>query len=190
MEYSVLMDEQDEILITQYIDGNHTTLKILIDRYTDPLYNFIVRFVGRDSAPDVVQDVWIKVWKNIRKFDVARAHFKTWLFTIARNTVTDYLRKKKMAVFSDLDTEDHTFADTVEDEGTLPDKALEQLEDTKYLSFLLAQLPETYQAVLTLYYQEDMTFKEIGEVLGKPLNTVKSHHRRALEQLRTLIAPQ
>lgn len=184
------MEEQDEILITEYLGGTQHALKILIDRYTDPLYNFIVRFVGKDTTPDIIQDVWIKVWKNIKKFDVTRAHFKTWLFTIARNTVTDHLRKKKMTVFSDLDTEENIFSDTVKDEALLPDAVIEKLEDTEFLNTLFSQLPSTYQAVLTLYYQEDMTFKEIGDVLGKPLNTVKSHHRRALEQLRAMVAPR
>ncbi len=181
------MDERDEDLILGYLNGNHEDLKTLIDRYTPQIYNFVVRFVGPNSAPDVTQDVFIKVWRNLKKFDISKAHFKTWIFTIARNTTTDYLRKKKSIVFSDLDNEEDIFEDTVEDEVSLPDEQLEKLEDKNYLNDLLSKLPMPYQSVLVLYYQEDMTFKEIGEVLGKPLNTVKSQHRRALEKLRTLI---
>ena len=118
------MDESDEDLITGYSNGNQQAFKELIDRYTPQIYNFVVRFVGPDNAPDVTQDVFIKVWKNIEKFDVERAHFKTWLFTIARNTTTDYLRKKKSIVFSDLDTEEGIFEDNVEDEAILPSEAL------------------------------------------------------------------
>lgn len=177
----------DEDLIEEYIQGNQEALKTLIDRYTPQIYNFVARFVGITSAPDVTQDVWIKVWRNIKKFDITRAHFKTWLFTIARNTTTDYLRKKKSMVFSDFDNEDSLFEDTVIDEVILPDEAIEKLEDKELLNKLLSKLPLNYQEVLTLHYQEDMTFKEIGEVLGKPLNTVKSHHRRALEQLKKMV---
>lgn len=181
------METIDEDIIEEYIAGNQQALKILIDRYTPQVYNFVVRFIGITNAPDVTQDVWIKVWRNIKKFDIERAHFKTWLFTIARNTTTDYLRKKKSIVFSDLDTEESTFSDTVEDESILPDEVLERLEDKKLLNELISKLSFDYQTVLTLYYQEDMTFKEIGEVLGKPLNTVKSHHLRALEQLKKMV---
>lgn len=60
--------------------------KILIDRYTNSLYNFTLRFVGVDNTPDVVQDIFVKVWKNINKFDISKSHFKTWIFTIARST--------------------------------------------------------------------------------------------------------
>ena len=61
-----------------------------------------------------------------------------------------------------------------------------KFEDKELLNDLLSKLSVQYQTVLTLYYQEDMTFKEIGEVIGKPLNTVKRQHRRALQQLRVL----
>ncbi len=181
------MRETDEELIREYIAGNQEALKILIERYTPEIYNFVIRFVGATNAPDVTQDVFIKVWRNIKKFKVKRAQFKTWLFTIARNTTTDFLRKKKSTVFSDLDTEEDSFSESIQDETILPDVAIVKLEDTKLLNELLSQLPTDYQTVLMLYYQEDMTFKEIGKVLGKPLNTVKNYHFRAIKRLRGLL---
>jgi RNA polymerase sigma-70 factor (ECF subfamily) len=87
-----------------------------------------------------------------------------------------------------LDNEDgEPFSENILDSAILPDEAIEKIEDNKLLKDLLSDLPLSYQAVLVLYYQEDMTFDEIGKVLGKPLNTVKSHHRRALQQLRKMI---
>lgn len=186
------MGDSDEELIGNYIQGDDQALKALIDRYTQSLYHFVVRFVGVMHAPDIVQEVFIKVWKNLKKFDISKAHFKTWIFTIARNTITDYLRKKKIPVFSEFDgvDEGESFADSVVDGEDLPDEMLMKLEDTELLTTLLDTLSPDARAVLVLYYQEDMTFKEIGEVLGKPLHTVKSKHRRALEQLRKRVEEQ
>ncbi len=182
------MPQTDEELIIEYIEGNQHGLKVLIDRYTGALYNFSVRFVGTTTAPDVIQETFIKVWKNIQKFDVTKAHFKTWIFTIARNTITDYVRKKKILVFSDLETtEGEVFDETIQDIDILPDEAMQKIQDKELLDKLLGNLPSNYQTVLMLYYQEDMTFAEIGTVLDKPLNTVKSHHHRALAQLRKMI---
>jgi RNA polymerase sigma-70 factor, ECF subfamily len=182
------MDISDEDLITQYLEGNESLLKILIDRYAPLLYNFSARFVGPVHAPDIVQEVFIKVWRNMKRFDVKKARFKTWIFTITRNTITDYLRKKKSIVFSDLNNEEEDpYSDSVVDDAPLPDIALEKLQDKELLESMIAKLPTDYQTVLLLYYQEDMTFAEIGEMLSKPLNTVKSHHRRALEQLRKMV---
>lgn len=183
------MSESDEDFIKAYLGGDETALKSLIDRYTPSLYSYSVRFVGTTNAPDIVQDIFIKIWKNIHKFDVSKSHFKTWLFTIARNTITDYLRKKKSFVFSDLkDEEDQSFDETIKDEAILPDEALEKIEDQNLLNKILLDLPEQYRTVLLLYYEEDLTFAEIGKILGKPLNTVKSHHRRALEKLRQILS--
>jgi RNA polymerase sigma-70 factor (ECF subfamily) len=109
---------------------------------------------------------------------------------ISRNTITDYLRKKKMVLFSSLDKEEENFSNNIEDEVILPDEALIKLEDKELLNSLLDKIPAHYREVLILYYQEDMTFNEIGELLNKPLNTVKSHHRRALILLRELLAPK
>lgn len=182
------MDRTDEELIADYIKGDQASFKLLLDRYTPLLYNFSVRFVGTASAPDIIQEVFIKVWKNIKRFDVKKAHFKTWVFTITRNTITDYLRKKKSIVFTDMETpEGDSILETIPDEAELPTETLSKLEDKEFLNSLLDTLPHHYREVLILYYQEEMTFAQIGEALSKPLNTVKSHHRRALEQLRKLI---
>ena len=185
--YSISMESTDEKLIKEYIDGKEESFKKLIDRYTGPIYNFTSRLAGSENAPDIVQDVFIKVWKNIRRFNSTKAHFKTWLFTIAKNTTTDYLRKKKSIIFSDMDTLNETFDQNIPDEEILPDEAIQKLQDKNFLDKLLKQLPIHYYSVLMLYYNEDMTFAEIGKVLGKPLNTVKSHHHRALLQLKKMV---
>lgn len=180
------MEENDNFLIEKYLAGDGDAFKGLINKYTTPIYNFTVRFVGKDSAEDLVQDIFIKVWKNIDKFDSNRASFKTWVFTITRNTVTDYLRKKKVLLYSSFDKEE-AYESNIEDEAVLPDEALIKLEDKDLLNSLLDKISPSYREVLILYYQEDMTFSEIGQLLDKPLNTVKSQHRRALMKLKEML---
>lgn len=181
------MDKSDENLVREYLDGDEEPFHFLIERYTDLIYNFVFRFAGKDNASDIVQDVLIKAWRHIKSFDIKKASFKTWIFTIARNTTTDYLRKRKMVVFSSLDKEEEIFADNIEDDVILPDEALIKLEDKEFLNSLLDKLPAHYKEVLVLYYQEEMTFNEIGQLLKKPLNTVKSYHHRALILLREMV---
>ncbi|KKQ21059.1 MAG: hypothetical protein US34_C0002G0081, partial [Candidatus Nomurabacteria bacterium GW2011_GWC2_36_9] len=60
--------EGDHILIKKYLDGNQASLKMLIDRYTSSIYNFSSRFVGYEQAKDTTQEVFIKVWKNLKNF--------------------------------------------------------------------------------------------------------------------------
>ncbi len=178
------MDE-DLLLINRFLGGDQVSLKILIDKYTSSIYNFTQRFTGPMYAPDVTQEIFIKVWRNLKNFDKSKAQFKTWLFTIARNSVTDYLRKRKSISFSSL-SEDNFIEDNIEDEAILPDEIYQKLQDKEMLTNILNELSPDHRLILTLYYQEDMTFKEIGEVLGKPLNTVKSNHLRAIKKLKDL----
>lgn len=171
--------EEDHILIQQFLNGDQNSLKVLIDKYTSSIYNFSSRLAGVSSAPDITQEVFIKVWKNLKNYNSDKSQFKTWLFTIARNTATDFLRKKKPISFSNLN-EEELIPENIEDDSILQDEVFQNLEDKEMLIRMLDELREDYKTILTLHYQEDMTFKEIGEVLGKPLNTVKSYHQRAL----------
>lgn len=185
----------DEEIILLYKNGEEEAFKELINRYTSPIYNFVARLGSRNDASDIVQETFIKVWKNLNRFDDTKASFKTWIFTIAKNTVTDFLRKKKSLLFTDLekDTDEdiNSFAENIPDEDLLPDSALQKLQekeaDKKFLNNLLENLHPNYQEVLTLRYQEEMTFEEIGKILNKSLNTVKSQHRRAIIELRRML---
>ena len=161
-------------------------IKEIVEKYTPQIYNYARRFVGADSADDVTQEIFIKVWKNLKKFNKDKSSFKTWIFTIARNTTIDFLRKRKNIVFSDLDGEEENIIDEV----IFPDEALQKLQDIELLNSILDKLSEQYKTVIVLHYQEEMTFEEIGKVLNKPLNTVKSHHHRAIKQLKKILAPK
>ena len=191
-------ESTDEEIILSYKNGEREAFKKLIGRYTGPLYNFVARLAGKNDAPDIAQEIFIKVWKNLNRFDENKASFKTWIFTIAKNATTDFLRKKKSLLFSDLDkptrqdlADNDSFAENIPDEDLLSDETLQKLEektaDEKFLNDLLAKLRPVYQEILSLHYQEEMTFEEIGKVLAKPLNTVKSSHRRALLELRRMV---
>lgn len=188
----MLYEESDEEIITLYKDGKEEALKTLIDRHTPSIYNFIVYLIGKNNAPDIVQETFIKVWKNLHKFDIEKASFKTWIFTIAKNTATDFLRKKKSLLFSDIkkdddDKNDNTFCENIPDESLLPDEALQKLQDSEFLKRILEKLTIQNKTVLILHYQEEMTFSEIGKILDKPLNTIKSYHYRAILELRKLL---
>ncbi len=191
-------NESDEEIIVWYKNGDEEAFKVLINRYTTPLYNFTARLTNKNDASDLVQEIFIKAWKNIGRFNPTKASFKTWIFTIARNTTTDFFRKsgsasgeKKSINFSEIDNKNdediNSFAENIPDENLLPEEALKKLEDSAFLNKILAKLRPDYQEVLILHYQEEMTFEEIGRILNKPLNTVKSIHRRAIIEMRRML---
>lgn len=186
------MEQTDQELLREYLEGDGEALQMLVRRYLKPLYNYTYRLSGNASdAEDITQETFVKVWRHAAKFH-ADENFKTWLFTIAHRTALDHLRKKKRLVFSDFASEDgeNFFADTASDTEPLADELFAKAEDKALIERVVAKLSTTHQEVLMLYYTEELTFDEIGKVLGKSINTVKSQHRRALMALKKLLDPE
>ena len=180
------MSTTDAQLISDYLDGNDRAIGTLVDRYLVDVYNFALKLTNdSQAAEDIVQESFIKAWKNIRGFRRGSS-FRTWLFTITRNTAIDLLRKRKDLTFSNFETEDgrNILVETIDDKGLLPDELLAQAESVQFVQSLLSELDPLYRDVLTLRYSENLTFNDIGRILKRPLHTVKSQHRRAMIALR------
>ncbi|MFA6324863.1 MAG: RNA polymerase sigma factor [Candidatus Paceibacterota bacterium] len=188
-------DQNDEQIITEYLSSNkEEVFRFLLNKYDKHAYNFVRQMVvNNNDAEDITQEVFIKIWKNLKKYKNGQ-NFKTWFFTIAKNTTIDFLRKKKSIVFSDLESKTNEigegdsfdFSETIESNELLPDEIIQKIQDREYLNKLLSQISTIYKTILLLHYQEEMTFEEIGKILDKPLNTVKSYHRRAIIKLREI----
>jgi RNA polymerase sigma-70 factor, ECF subfamily len=184
-----MLNEEDNNLISQYLKGEEKSLELLIAKYLKPIYGFVYNFISNQTdAQDIVQEVFIKVWKHLKRFDQNKS-FKTWLFSIAKNTIYDFLRKKKTIPFSDLENEDgdNPVLDNLADDNPLPDELFERADLAEFLKATLEKIPPNYRLVLNLYYQDQFNFREIAEILNESIDTVKSRHRRALILLNKIL---
>lgn len=137
----------------------------IVKTYLTPVYSYIYRMIrDRDVAEDITQEAFIKAWK---KMDTTK-NIRAFLFTVARNTTFDYLRKAK----------DEYFEDELEVPDTAP-LAPEVLDNEE----IIKNLDHKYLDLILLHDVEEMTFEEIAEVVGRPMNTVKSQYRRAIHDL-------
>jgi len=155
--------------------------------------------VGRQDAEDVTQEVFVKVWRNLKKFDQQKS-FKTWIFSIAKNASLDYLKKKKAIPFSEFSARggsafggenvagENMLAETLADPAPLPQELLERAGIAQVLNKTMEKLSPKYRMVLFLRYNDHFTFREIAETLGESINTVKSRNRRALIKIRKLLS--
>lgn len=183
------MDEiSDKKLIEEFLAGDDASFSVLLQKYLRAVYNFVYQLTGdKPAADDITQETFIKAWKNIKKFDRDR-NFKTWIFTIAKNTAFDYLKKKKTIPFSRfLNEEGSSHLEEIKEDKILPDEILNRADLAKELEEKLERIPVPYKIILILHYKEDLSFREISRILGKPYNTIKSQHNRALTKLKKVL---
>lgn len=165
-------------------DIDDKSFEDMVVEYTPLLFNFLGKIAGRENASDLTQETFIKIWKNLRKFDPKKASLKTWIYTIARNTAMDFLKKKKAVVFSELSEYENERVENIIEDSPLPDEMFETKENRELLKNLLENLPANYKMIILLYYEEELTFEEIAKIMNKPLNTIKSWKRRAILELK------
>lgn len=188
-----MVNHEEKQLIEAYLNGDYKSLELLVRQYLGPIYGFVYKQVGNaQDAEDITQEVFIKVWKNINKFDGNKS-FKSWIFSIARNSIIDFIRKNRLASgekksipFSNFENEEgnNILDGMLIDAGLLPDEIYEQKETKSMISKAMGKLSTKYQSVLSLYYEKEFNFREIAQMLGEPIDTVKSRHRRGLMVLR------
>lgn len=182
------MYHDDLSVIEAHLSGDPKAFEELVSRYSTSLYNFIYRLCGnKEEAYDLTQEVFIKIWKNIGKYN-PKQRFSTWMFSIARYTTIDWFRKKKNILFSTLDKntteEDEKFEDSLIDTEPLAHELFEREEQNQSLQKGLERLSLDQRTVIVFHHANDLTFKEIAEIMHKPLNTVQSHYRRGIISLR------
>ena len=173
----------DKELIQQYLRGDGKSLDFLIERYLKLIYGFVYKNVGSEAdAEDITQEVFVKIWKNIKKFDQEK-NFKPWIFQIAKNTSIDFLRKKKSIPFSKFENEkgQNPLVDRI---ITPPVNLIGKLSDERTLAMAMQNLNEKEQKVIILRNTDGLSFKEIAEVFNESVNTVKSRYRRSLMNLK------
>lgn len=168
-----------------------TDFSKLVSQYSQRVYAFAVRLSGNeDVAEDATQEAFIKAWKNRAKYDPAKG-FQPWIFAIARNATLDILRKRKDLAFSRLEESVvESFGEDIPADQEPITEALERLATQAVVEETLKELTFAQRTAVYLHDVEGRTFDEISQITGKPLNTEKSHYRRAIIALRKKLAPK
>ncbi len=186
IDLELYKNQSDEELAELCRKKDEQAFRVLMNKYLQSIFNFSRQYTKTtEDAEDITQDTFLKVWKYINLFTKGRL-FRPWLYTIARNTALDFIKKKKAISFTDLADADSdtSFADTLSDDEPLPDELFAIANLVDKLEIVMDDIHPEHRAILIMHYREDMTFNEISTIIKKPMNTVKSWHRRALLKLR------
>jgi RNA polymerase sigma-70 factor, ECF subfamily len=176
-----------EAEVSQLRRGDLDALAVLLARYQNRLYRYLLRLV-RDSADadDLFQATWIRVAEQIRKYDPSR-NFDAWLFTVARHLAIDHLRRRRPESLDEPSAHDPQGATPGDRLPSTERPALDGIierEKGSRLTECVVELPVIYREVLSLRFEEEMKLEDIAVVLDAPLSTVKTRLRRGLESLR------
>ncbi len=176
----------DEELVAEFVAGDQAAFAELVERYRRELFSFLQRFINEAAlAEDLFQETFIQVYRSASTFDRSR-RFRPWMFTIAANKARDHLRANLRRGTQSLDNvtghdgEEATFMELMESETLSAPERLIDREDAEAVRQIIARMPTIYREVLLLSYYNRFAYKEISEVLGIPLGTVKSRLHTAL----------
>lgn len=171
----------DEELAMAVQAGQPDMFGPLVERYEQKLLRYGRKFLRQpEDIQDIVQDVFVSAYQNIQSFDAGQK-FSPWIYRIAHNAFVNALRKnsRNPLVYVDFDT---FLAHPAYDDPAARER--EQQEIKAMIEKSLEELDYKYREVLILYYLEDMSYKDIAEVLQVPAGTVGVRLRRAKEALR------
>jgi RNA polymerase sigma factor (sigma-70 family) len=171
----------EQELVAMLQERSDQSFSYLYDNYSGALYGIISGIIpDEETVRDVLQDVFVNIWKKIELYDPSKGRLFTWLMNVARNAAIDKVRSrnyqdslKNRAIPEDVDR-GAAFVSTLK-------------QDDFGLKKILARLKEEHRLLIDLSYFQGYTHEEIAKALDIPLGTVKTRIRSALIQLRTMI---
>jgi RNA polymerase sigma-70 factor, ECF subfamily len=162
-------------------------LSALYDRYSRTVYGVGLKILGdRSLAEELVQDVFLKVWRSLRTFDASRGSFSTWLYRVTRSVAVDLYRKRAHRVHQIPDGE--TYVLTTRDSSAGPQEAVDESWLSWRVSRALDVLDAPHREVIELAYFGGLSQREISERTSMPLGTAKSRTASAFKKLRRELA--
>jgi RNA polymerase sigma factor (sigma-70 family) len=178
-----MVENDDKILYLKVLEKDKRALETIYEKYEKLLFSFSIRMTQDHTlAEEVVQEVFIKLWRGIGVYDESKGKFSSWLLTVTRNSAIDLIRKRKRDTTVELDDRDsiQSTDDSVEDQ-------VEWQEEGTALRKAVSTLKEDQQKIIDLVYFKGHTQQKISEECNIPLGTVKGRLRLALKHIKTYL---
>ncbi|MBQ4803770.1 RNA polymerase sigma factor [Aquimarina sp. MMG015] len=176
--------QSDQYYIKQVLEGDVNAFSTLVERYQNLVYTVIYRMVrNKEEAEEIAQDTFIKAYKSLSNYR-GEAKFSTWLYTIAYRKSLDAIKTKKRFVATEL------IEEISEGEVTNVNDALSYLQDKErkqIISDSILKLPEEEAVIITLYYFEEKSVKEIKDIVGITENNIKIKLYRSRKKLYSIL---
>lgn len=184
---------EDRSLVEQILSGDLNAFETIVNDNQKLVSHVVFKMVHQAvDREEVCQDVFIKVYENLKSFQF-NSKLSTWIARIAYNTCLNYLQKKKLPLYEDLNVryEDKEYEPVTEGfienlwgGSANPEEKMIQKQTSEFLKNEISQLPDQYRTIMTLYHLDEMNYQEIGQIMNCPEGTVKSYLFRARKLLK------
>ena len=179
--------DADQRLMRSFAARDQAAADVLFRRFSGRIYGLGIVMLGGDAAAqDLVQDTFVKLWRNAERYDRSRGKLETWVLLMARSLAIDAIRRRVLEVRSLERMELPREAD----DAPGPDDVAITIDLTERAKVAMASLPSEQRAALELAYLGGKTSAEISDLEGIPVGTAKTRIRAALLRLRGSIAPE
>jgi RNA polymerase sigma-70 factor (ECF subfamily) len=169
--------EEEKILLSRAAAGDKLAFSQLFFTYKEMVHRVVYRFLRtQDDIDDAVQQTFIELYKSLPGYE-CKSKFSTWLYRIAVNVSIQYIRKRRIGTWADLDPE------ILADQNTDNDH-LEQNDLQKQINQALCSLPLKKRIVIILHDIEERTMEEVAEIIDVPIGTIKSRLFHARDEMR------
>ena len=176
--------EQDNLLIKETLQGNKAAFGTLVEQYQDYVFSVTLKVLkNREEAEEAAQDSFVKAYRALASFE-QRSKFGTWLYQIAWRTAIDRYRSRPRASRS---LDDDTSYLQVADQEAMPDQQVQQQNARALIEQALGHMKTTDAALLTLFYLNEQSVKEIAEITGLTESNVKVKWFRLRDTLKTVL---
>lgn len=175
-----LNNPTDEQIVRNVISGNQSAYREIVERYQQPLFRYVNYLIhDADTSEDVVQDTFIKAYKNLRGFH-QDAKFSSWLYRIAHNSAMDSLKHQSVSL------DDLPVGEVPTSQDINAQDLVDQHIAAKDVAACLAKLPVKYREVIALFYLKDASYSEISDILHISVSAVGARMNRAKSKLQTI----
>ena len=178
----------DEELMQQLAAGRQEPLGTLYTRYAARIFGLAAQSLDRATAEEIVQEVFLAVWRNAGTFTPERGTFRPWVFQIAHHRILNELRRRSRHPELTPNLEEEPLAN-VADPGPDPDELAWRGEQRETVRSALEALPPAQRRAVELAFMEELTHAQVASRLNLPLGTAKTHIRSGLQRLRVHLSP-
>ncbi|MHB8619815.1 MAG: RNA polymerase sigma factor [Chloroflexota bacterium] len=175
----------DEELVRLVASGDSQALALLYQRYAGAVYSLACRTVNdREVAEEILNETFVRVWRQAPSFDTRRGKFSSWLLSVARNLGIDELRSRRARPQRAESVADREVSADLADQHADVEEEVWQSQRRQLIRQAMARLPESQRETIELAYFQGLSQSEISQRLGQPLGTTKTRMRLGLQKLR------